>query len=77
MCEHGVLECTFVSLSVPWMIGFNIVRILHVLSGLVRSLGDVTTWDMLPHALNILLYGVILDQKHFGMIAVFQMLLQV
>lgn len=31
---------------------------------------------MLPHVLNILLYGVILDQKHFGMIAVFQMLLQ-
>ena len=49
---------------------------IHVISGLIRSLGDVTVWDLLPHTLNVLLYGVILDQKHFGMIAVFQMLLQ-
>ena len=58
------------------MIGYNIGRIIHVISGLVRSLNDVNKWDVLPHILHIILYGVILDQKIFGMVAVFQMLLQ-
>jgi len=61
---------------IPWMIGNNIGRIIHVISGLVRALNDVNLWDTLPHVLHIILYGVVLDQKKFGMIAVFQMLLQ-
>ena len=62
--------------SVPWMIGYNLGRIIHVVLGLARALDDVNKWDLLPHVLHIILYGVILDGKRFGMIAVFQMLLQ-
>eukprot|EP01084_Bolivina_argentea_P033243 61516_1 len=67
---------TQLNFFVPWMIGYNIGRIMHVISGLIRALNDINKWDVLPHILHIILYGVILDQKRFGMIAVFQMLLQ-
>ena len=59
------------------MIGYNIGRIMHVLSGLIRSLNDVNKWDVLPHVLHIIMYSVVLaPPKKFGMVAVFQMLLQ-
>eukprot|EP01083_Nonionella_stella_P000066 186_1 len=61
---------------VPWMIGYNLGRMIHVISALVRALPDVNLWDLLPHFLHSFMYYVILDTKKFGMIAVFQMLLQ-
>ena len=64
--------------QVPWMIGYEVGRALHVFLTVFSNQNHpyLSFPDTLPHFLRITLYVIIINDQTFGLLAVFQMLLE-
>jgi len=60
----------------PWMVGYNVGCIFHIILCVLRRDVDVVLPDVTPHALHIILYTTLLESKALGMLATFQIVLE-